>query len=64
MKNTDKWKTPLEAMRINCIECSGGSYKNVRLCPIEECTLYPYRFGRNPRRARNGDVNGNHNPID
>jgi hypothetical protein len=30
----------------------GGSSKEVRLCNIPECSLFPYRFGRNPARSR------------
>jgi len=30
----------------------GGSSKEVRLCNIPECSLFAYRFGKNPARAR------------
>lgn len=42
--------TPLRAIRAKCIDCMAGSAKEVRLCPSEDCPLYLYRFGRNPRR--------------
>jgi len=42
--------TPLKAIRAKCIDCSGGSIKEVKLCVIPECPLYPFRFGRNPFR--------------
>jgi len=42
--------TPLKAIRVYCIECSGGSLKEVRMCPHTNCTLYTYRFGKNPSR--------------
>jgi len=45
------FKTPIKAMRAKCINCSGGSPKEVRLCPVIECALYPYRFGRRPTKA-------------
>jgi hypothetical protein len=32
----------------------GGSSKEVRLCNIPECSLFPYRLGKNPARARKG----------
>ncbi len=38
--------TPLQAIRAKCMECSGGSPKEVRLCPCTQCPLYPFRFGR------------------
>ncbi len=43
--------TPLKSIRKNCLECSAGSAKEVRLCQIEDCSLYRFRFGKNPSRA-------------
>lgn len=43
--------SPLKAIRKKCIECSGGSYKEVRLCPCDDCPLWPYRFGRKPQKT-------------
>lgn len=40
--------TPLQAIRKKCLDCMCGSKKEVRLCPIKDCPLYPYRFGKNP----------------
>lgn len=40
--------TPIKAIRAKCIDCSGGQAKEVRLCPIKKCSLYPYRMGRRP----------------
>ena len=45
------YKTPIKAMRANCLDCCCGSPKEVRLCPVIECALYPYRFGRRPTKA-------------
>jgi len=28
--------------------------KEVRLCPVEKCPLYPYRMGKNTARSRLG----------
>ena len=38
---------PLKAIRKNCLECS-SSPKEVRLCPVIKCPLYPYRMGTRP----------------
>ena len=47
----DKKKlTPLKAIRQNCIECSGGSLKDVKDCIIPDCPLYQYRMGKNSNR--------------
>lgn len=42
--------TPLKAIRLNCVQCSVNQPKEVRLCPITDCPLYPFRFGSNPNR--------------
>jgi hypothetical protein len=39
-------------IREECIDCSGGSIHEVKLCVIPECPLYPFRFGKNPFRKR------------
>jgi hypothetical protein len=42
--------TPLKAMRHKCLDCCCGSSKEVELCTVETCSLYPYRSGKSPRR--------------
>ena len=44
--------TPLKAVRQYCLECSCGSKKEVRLCECKDCSLYPFRFGKNPFQSR------------
>jgi hypothetical protein len=46
--------TPLQAIRKHCLDCSGGSYSEVKLCVINDCRLYPYRMGHNPARQGKG----------
>jgi hypothetical protein len=50
----EKRLTPIKAIRAKCLDCMGGSSKEVRLCNIPECSLFPYRLGKNPARARKG----------
>ena len=50
--------TPIRAIRKKCLECGGGSYKEVRLCPVTECPLHFYRMGKNPLRATKGVEKG------
>ena len=45
------YKTPIKAMRAKCIDCCCGSNKEIRLCPVINCALYPYRMGRRPDQA-------------
>ena len=42
---------PVKAIRLKCIDCSGGSKKEVQLCTARNCALYPFRMGRNPFRS-------------
>lgn len=39
---------PLKAMRLKCLDCCAGQLAEVRECPIEKCTLWPYRMGHRP----------------
>lgn len=41
--------TPMKAIRAKCIECGGGSFVEVRMCPVKECPLYAYRSGHRPK---------------
>lgn len=43
---------PLKAIRRFCLECMGGSAKEVALCTDTYCELWPYRFGTDPRREK------------
>lgn len=48
--------TPLKAIRKKCLDCSGYSAKEVRECVIPDCSLYPYRMGRNPATKGQGRI--------
>ncbi len=50
----EKRLTPIKAIRAKCLDCMGGSAKGVRLCNIPECSLFPYRLGKNPARTTKG----------
>ena len=45
------YNTPLKAIRKSCLDCTNGQPKEVRLCPVIDCALYPYRFGRRPNES-------------
>ena len=49
-----KCPSPLRTIRLKCLDCSCGSAFEVKLCPVINCVLYPYRFGKNPNRAGMG----------
>jgi hypothetical protein len=44
--------TPMKAIRRKCLDCSCGSPQEVSLCPVHNCSLHPYRFGRRPGTAK------------
>lgn len=44
--------TPLSAVRKKCLECSNFSSSEIKECPITDCALYPFRFGKNPGRQK------------
>jgi hypothetical protein len=41
--------TPLEAIRKKCLQCSNYQPKEVELCPIIDCPLYLFRFGKSKK---------------
>ena len=43
---------PLKAIRLKCLSCSNGSPNEVKLCPVESCELWRFRFGTNPDRKK------------
>ncbi len=49
----------LKAIREKCLDCCCGSCKEVKLCQVgnnpkgNRCTLYPYRFGKDPEPSKN-----------
>jgi len=52
-----KLLSPLKAIRANCIDCAGGSFKYVKFCPCDgvhgdACALWPYRFGVRPKTVK------------
>jgi hypothetical protein len=40
--------TPIQAIREKCKDCMCGQISEIKLCPITECSLYPFRMGKNP----------------
>ena len=45
--------TPIAAIRANCLECGGGSFKAVLWCSCDgahstRCHFWPFRFGTRP----------------
>ena len=45
-------KNPVKAIREFCLDCCGDSPSFVKECTAVNCALYPFRFGKNPYRAK------------
>lgn len=43
---------PVKAIRAKCLDCCCGSSAEVKQCPSKDCSLYPFRLGKNPYRTR------------
>ena len=42
-------RRPLKAIRAKCLDCCCGIREEVKLCPVTDCPLYAYRFGKDPK---------------
>lgn len=43
----------LDIIRTHCIDCCGGSRKDVRECNIRNCNLWKYRMGKTKYKSQN-----------
>ncbi len=50
---------PLTAIRRKCLDCCNNQWKEVELCTVPHCEIFPYRLGKKPGFAeylgRNGE---------
>lgn len=52
MEKQKQITSPVKAIRAYCLECSNGATSEVKNCPICDCPLFPFRFGKNPYRKQ------------
>lgn len=45
-------QNPVKAIRAKCLDCCADQAEEVKLCPVSNCPLHPFRFGKNPFRAK------------
>ena len=45
-----KMYTPMKAIRAKCLDCTCQQPKEVRLCTMTSCALWPYRMGKRPKK--------------
>lgn len=43
---------PVKAIRAKCLDCCCGQINEVKECTAVNCPLHPFRFGKNPYRAK------------
>ena len=53
-KYKDRIKNPISAIRSHCIECMGGQVHEVARCTSPQCSLYPFRMGKNTMHQKYG----------
>lgn len=41
--------TPIKAIRAKCLDCSCGSFTEIKNCTVTNCALYEYRMGHRPK---------------
>ena len=39
---------PVKAIRAKCMRCTCDQPGEIDKCPIVDCPLYPFRYGKNP----------------
>lgn len=42
----------MKSIRKKCLDCVCYQPKEVRLCVMSDCALWPYRMGKNPFRSQ------------
>lgn len=50
MEYENKILTPIKAIRAKCLDCTNNQYTEIKECPMTECSLYPYRMGKRPKK--------------
>lgn len=50
--------TPLQAIKLNCLDCVCYDKNEVKMCGNVGCPLHAFRFGRNPRHKGRVDRKG------
>lgn len=44
--------TPVQMIRQGCLDCCSWQPKEVELCPLTDCPVWPLRLGKKPRTKR------------
>ena len=58
-----KLLTPIKAIRAKCLDCCCDQLSEVRQCPVEACSLWPYRLGKRPKYGADGADEKTHSYV-
>ena len=50
----------IDALRLRCLDCCGGSPNEVRFCTTRKCPAWPFRMGENPWRKDRAPLSEEH----
>ena len=42
----------LRVVRRKCMDCTCDQMKEVELCPMKDCPLWPFRMGKDPYKTK------------
>ena len=51
--NVNKRISPLKAIRLKCLDCTGGEVLQIKTCPAIDCPLWKFRLGIHPFTEKN-----------
>lgn len=48
-----------QTIKKKCLDCGGGSTKELALCPVVDCSLWPFRFGSSDKTKAHHKISRN-----
>ena len=63
MEKASKPMSLIKVIRAKCLDCAAGSKADIKECPFPDCSLYPYRLGKNPNRKGVGCIGNINTPT-
>lgn len=48
--------TPIKAIRAKCKDCTNNQYLEIRECKLKNCSLWPYRMGKRPKKEQEANI--------
>jgi hypothetical protein len=49
-------RTSMKAIRAKCLDCCCYQPKEVRLCTVKTCPLWPFRMGKRPKKEASQEL--------